>query len=374
VRPVICPSEAPLFVSLGLVPCFVWESPEGRVVHELDRAVLVIGRDAVSDIIILEPAVSRRHALVQVDGDRVTVTDLGSSGGTRINGARLTPDLPSSLASADVIQLGRVALTFYVGSPPPAPLRLAPEPPPPLSAPPPPAARKKAAAARSRVPRTPPQSTPRTPVAAPASGPPWKWIALGAAFITVGLAGALVAVVATRDGESSGQQAEREPAPIERPEPNIVEPDPMAKKDPDPEPDPEPEPKVDPNRAPDGELPPRGYVSVADYPDLLELGDTYYPVSLVRWNGTRVHAVGGDGRTYMIPQADVTGSKDRVDLARRAARARQQLDPDDADAQLELAHWCARRYIKRETRLLANRVLELRPGDAEATELLRVTE
>ena len=85
------------------MPCLVWESPEGRFVHELDRAVLVIGREEVSDIVILEPAVSRRHALLQVDGERVTVTDLGSSSGTRINGAKLMPDLPSSLEPGDFI-------------------------------------------------------------------------------------------------------------------------------------------------------------------------------------------------------------------------------------------------------------------------------
>jgi hypothetical protein len=72
--------------------------------------------------------------------------------------------------------------------------------------------------------------------------------------------------------------------------------------------------------------------------------------------------------------AGVTKSEDRADLARRAARARQQTDPDDAVAQLELARWCARRFIQRETRLCAARVLELLPGNAEAIELLRTTE
>jgi len=354
------------------VPCFVWESSEGRVIHALDRALLVIGRDAVSDIIVLEPAVSRRHALVQVDGDQVTVTDLGSSSGTRINGARLTPDLPSTLATGDIMQLGRVTLTFYLGDPPPTPLALdsepTPEAPPRKKGPPPP-----------RVPRTPPKTSPRSTPRQPAvpgatGGPPWKWIALASGFLMMGMAGALIAVLAMKD-----DPGEKAPVAVPEPDPVVGEPQPPEDDEtPDEsaaDPDPEPKEARDENRAADGELPPQGFLSVADFPDLLQLdGTSYYPVSLRDWNGTRVTAVGADGRIYAIRQADVTKSEDRVDLARRAARARQQLDAEDADALRELARWCARRYIKRETRLLATRLLELRPGDAEATELLRLTE
>ncbi|MHC4451878.1 MAG: hypothetical protein ACYS0E_17360, partial [Planctomycetota bacterium] len=80
------------------------------------------------------------------------------------------------------------------------------------------------------------------------------------------------------------------------------------------------------------------------------------------------------GRTYSIPQNKVTKGENRVDLARRAARSRAQLDPEDVDAHLELARWCAKRYIRTETRSLSKRVLELRPNDPEATSLLRSTE
>jgi len=370
------------------VPCLVWESPEGRFVHELDRAVLVIGREEVSDIVILEPAVSRRHALLQVDGERVTVTDLGSSSGTRINGAQLMPDLPSSLEPGDFIQLGRVTLTYHLA----APLQLAPAPPE-TSAAVPPAPSVAAAPAPTKVARAAAVRTtpaahpkPRPKIARPPAargggdgGTRWKWFAGGAAFLAVGLGGALVAVLVMRgDGDADGgdpgaqKQAEtaREPNPIEKPSPA---PPPTGETPPKTEPAPEPKPDL--NRAPAGELPPRGFVSVTDYPDLLELnGESHYPVRVRTWNALRLEAVGADGRTYTIRQAEVTKSEDRMDLARRAARARQQLDPDDADAQLELARWCAHRYIKRETRLLAERVIELRPGDAEATELLRITE
>jgi hypothetical protein len=372
------------------MPCLVWESPQGRVIHDLDRSVLVIGRDAVSDIVVLEPAVSRRHALVQVMDDAVTVTDLGSTGGTKINGAKITPDLPSTLQQGDFITLGRVVLTYYRAQPPPPKLALDPDPPKqPVERAAPVPRKIMKAQSPAHIPKRRAQtaaSSRRAGVgagasggaAADAAGPPWKWIAVAAVFLLVGMAGALAGVLFSGNGNGAGEGAAPDQSASRE---KRGDPDPEPQKKPDPNPEKTPEPKSDPEsgpdkmRAPDGELPPRGFLSVRDFPDLLEVnGKEYYPASIVTWDGSRLIAVGGDGRTYSIRQADVTKSEDRVDLARRAARARAQLDPDDADAQLELADWCARRYIKSETRLLAKRVLELRPGDAAAAQLLRVSE
>ena len=353
-------------------PCLVWDSPHGRVIHDLDRAVLILGREEVSDIVVLEPAVSRRHALIQVEPGTVTVTDLGSSGGTKINGARLSPDLPSTLAPGDMIQVGRVTLVFHEAEPPPVPLRLESEQAKPVIA----KVRSKAPGtgvtgatgvkARKPIRRAPPAS----PAVHTATGSDtWKWVALGAAFLAVGVGGALVAVLMSRGDATPAALPE---ARIEEP---AVEVEPPAS---DPDPLPEPpvaKPPKDPNRAPDGALPPQGFLSASEYPELLEVdGEQYYPVRLGEWNSAWVPVVGGDGRTYRIARGRVTKAENRIDLASRAARARAGLDPDDPDAHIALAVWCAERYIKRETRLLAARVLELRPGDAEAQRLLRLVE
>lgn len=55
-------------------------------------ATLVVGRDPLSDLPVLDPAVSRRHAEVRIDevAQRLHVTDLGSRNGTWINGTRIT--------------------------------------------------------------------------------------------------------------------------------------------------------------------------------------------------------------------------------------------------------------------------------------------
>ena len=315
------------------VPCLVWDSPQGRQVFDLDRAALILGRDEVADVQIVEASVSRRHALIQTDGGTVRVTDLGSSSGTRINGAKLTPDLPSSLDPGDFVQLGRVTMTFHA-SPPPQP--------------------KKSTPPRTIVKAVPP-ARPR-PAAAPDSDR-WK----------------LIALVLTQDDEAGEEIAAKQNTEAEEPVTATEPPAVTAEKDSKPPPEPPPEATVD--RAPDGEMPPQKFLSPREFPDLIEFEYTqYYPVRLVTWDGSRVEAIGGDGRTYFLTQSKVTKGENRVDLAQRAARARAQLDPEDTDAHLELAKWCAKRFIRGETRVLAQRVLELRPNDPEATRLLRSTQ
>ncbi|MBY0490811.1 MAG: FHA domain-containing protein [Gemmatimonadaceae bacterium] len=70
-------------------------------------ATLMVGRDPVSDLPILDPAVSRRHAEVRLDErtPRVHVTDLGSRNGTWINGTRITR---ATAKAGDTVAFGTV--------------------------------------------------------------------------------------------------------------------------------------------------------------------------------------------------------------------------------------------------------------------------
>jgi DNA-binding winged helix-turn-helix (wHTH) protein len=72
----------------------------------------IIGRDPNLELFFDSPGVSRRHAVVTVDGDEATVKDLGSKNGTFVGERRLNSSAP--LADGDVIRLGSVALTFKV--------------------------------------------------------------------------------------------------------------------------------------------------------------------------------------------------------------------------------------------------------------------
>jgi ABC-type multidrug transport system ATPase subunit len=71
----------------------------------------VIGRDgAVVQYHLDHPHVSRLHASLVVDGERVVLADLGSSNGTYVNGRRLAR--PTALKPGDHIDIGPFSLRF----------------------------------------------------------------------------------------------------------------------------------------------------------------------------------------------------------------------------------------------------------------------
>ena len=89
-----------------------------------DRREVIVGReDPISGIfpeIDLTPhggetgGVSRQHArLTHADGSW-SLTDLHSTNYTRVDGARLEPDVPTPLKSGARLQFGRVAMTFQI--------------------------------------------------------------------------------------------------------------------------------------------------------------------------------------------------------------------------------------------------------------------
>ena len=83
----------------------------GRVIL-LDRRVLVIGRGVEADVRLTDTGVSRRHAEIRVDGDQVSVVDLASTNGTKVNGRAVDT---AQLHDQDDIALGATVLTFRTG-------------------------------------------------------------------------------------------------------------------------------------------------------------------------------------------------------------------------------------------------------------------
>jgi DNA-binding winged helix-turn-helix (wHTH) protein len=57
--------------------------------HRLMERENVIGRDGEASIVIDSSGISRRHAVITVEGDQVFLEDLGSKNGTYIDGQRL---------------------------------------------------------------------------------------------------------------------------------------------------------------------------------------------------------------------------------------------------------------------------------------------
>ncbi len=72
----------------------------------------VLGRVDEGTVWIDSPSVSRRHARIRVDGDGVTLEDLGSKNGTYWRGQRISA--PIVLSDGDEIRLGPVSITLRV--------------------------------------------------------------------------------------------------------------------------------------------------------------------------------------------------------------------------------------------------------------------
>ena len=62
----------------------------------------------------LAKSVSRRHATLARQDNRIVVEDLGSVNGTFINGQRLDPYVPNSINDGDILQLGKLPVEFNV--------------------------------------------------------------------------------------------------------------------------------------------------------------------------------------------------------------------------------------------------------------------
>ncbi|MDX1655721.1 MAG: FHA domain-containing protein [Candidatus Competibacteraceae bacterium] len=69
------------------------------------RATTTLGRQGDCQVVVEDDGVSRHHARVEVEGDRVRVVDLNSSNGTFVNGQRV---LKGELKPGDELALDNV--------------------------------------------------------------------------------------------------------------------------------------------------------------------------------------------------------------------------------------------------------------------------
>src|SRR3569623_678734 len=81
--------------------------------HVLATALVTLGRGPGVDIQVDAPCVSRVHARL-TRGAAMAVTDLGSSNGTTVAGARLSAGVPRPLRVAEPFFIGRSALVIHV--------------------------------------------------------------------------------------------------------------------------------------------------------------------------------------------------------------------------------------------------------------------
>jgi pSer/pThr/pTyr-binding forkhead associated (FHA) protein len=86
---------------------------DGRV-FELRPGIMGVGRAVDNDLVFEDPSLSRKHARVMREGDRLEVEDLGSSNGTYINNRKITR---APLGPGDVLRFGDLSFRVEGGAP-----------------------------------------------------------------------------------------------------------------------------------------------------------------------------------------------------------------------------------------------------------------
>jgi pSer/pThr/pTyr-binding forkhead associated (FHA) protein len=110
-------STSDAIVSLYLVD-------SGQILHLAGRTEFTLGRVADSQPILPDvdfspfeayaQGVSRLHASLKIINQRVVITDLGSSNGTRVNGQKIMPHIDYLLNHGDVVALGKLKIQVLI--------------------------------------------------------------------------------------------------------------------------------------------------------------------------------------------------------------------------------------------------------------------
>lgn len=85
-----------------------WEYAQSRI---------VLGRSSSADVVLPDASVSTRHASIDVEGVRYTITDHGSLNGTWVNGQRIVSERKKPLRDGDRIDVGLFTLRFVANVP-----------------------------------------------------------------------------------------------------------------------------------------------------------------------------------------------------------------------------------------------------------------
>jgi hypothetical protein len=99
----------------------------GHILPLGDRTEFTLGRVSEAQPIMpdidLTPyqayanGVSRLHAVLKREGNRILVMDLGSSNGSYLNGKRLTPNVDQTLSHGDMLALGKLKIQILLKNP-----------------------------------------------------------------------------------------------------------------------------------------------------------------------------------------------------------------------------------------------------------------
>lgn len=119
--------EGPIEVPVEEAPPAELVDVESGRRYRLHSGVNTLGRQG-TDILTNEGTVSRLHARIVVDGQNVTVEDLGSSNGTKIGDRRPGPNVPTPVAHGTLLKFGNWRVRLEIAGQGPVPAAGAAEP------------------------------------------------------------------------------------------------------------------------------------------------------------------------------------------------------------------------------------------------------
>jgi pSer/pThr/pTyr-binding forkhead associated (FHA) protein len=84
--------------------------PDAGSQFTLSEGLHVIGRSSTCDLVVSDSSVSREHAMIKVSGDKITISDSGSTTGTYVDGREVKG---RRLFNKDKIKIGDSTLVFF---------------------------------------------------------------------------------------------------------------------------------------------------------------------------------------------------------------------------------------------------------------------
>ena len=104
------PQLAPLSTNRRYSLAVIMGANAGQI-YTVTKPRTVLGRGTESDVQLHDSEVSRRHAMLEIKGDAATVSDLGSTNGTYVDGVRVRS---KDIEAHQEFALGTTTLMFIV--------------------------------------------------------------------------------------------------------------------------------------------------------------------------------------------------------------------------------------------------------------------
>src|SRR4051812_12443311 len=102
-------SDPKFLIQLMGFQLVIAEGKEAGREFVFEQDSVLIGRTSDCDVVLYDPGVSRKHARIFSESDGYFVEDMGSSNGTKVNGAIIKK---KQLSDGDAISLGPVVFNF----------------------------------------------------------------------------------------------------------------------------------------------------------------------------------------------------------------------------------------------------------------------